>query len=106
MNYYITPFKNILNFKGRASRKEFWYFFLINAIISTILILTKKLHGIDDIDIYYRRIYIIPFIALGFRRLHDTNKSGWLFLIPVANIILAIFEGDKNENKYGSPIID
>ena len=107
MNYFINPYLNILNFKGRASLKQYWYFIIINFLISILLILIKKLHGIDQIDVYYRYIYLLPLISLGFRRIQDTGKSGWLYLIPLVNIVLAGFiEGDRERNKYGDPISD
>ena len=73
-------------------------------MISILLVLTKKTHGIDQIDVYYRYIYFLPFIALGFRRVQDTGKSGWLFLIPIVNFVIAGFvEWEKGKNKYGEP---
>lgn len=103
-NYFSKPFIEVLNFKGRSNLKEFWYFILINFVISIILVLTKKIHGIDKIDIYYRYVYFIPLISLGFRRIQDTGKNGFLFLIPIVNFILSAFPGEKNENKYGKRI--
>lgn len=105
MKYLINPYKNILKFHGRASMKQYWYFIIINFIISLLLILTKKIHGIDQIEVYFRYVTIIPLISLGFRRIQDTGKSGWLSLIPIVNLVIAGFvEGDKEENKYGKPI--
>jgi len=53
---------------------------------------------------------LIPSIALGIRRLHDINLSGWfmlLCLIPIVNIIaiflLCVIEGNPNDNQYGPP---
>ena len=103
-NYFLKPFIKVFNFKGRSNIKEFWYFILINFVISLILVLTKKIHGIDKIDIYYRYVYFIPLISLGFRRIQDTGKNGFLFLIPFVNFILAAFPGEENKNKYGKPI--
>lgn len=51
---------------------------------------------------------LIPSLAVGVRRLHDINKSGWWFLIPLIPIVGSIWlivlfckEGDKGDNKYG-----
>lgn len=91
MNYFLNPFKQLFDFKGKSTPQEFWYFVAINLAISFLLILTKKLHGIENIDIYYRYVYIIPLIALGFRRLRDAGFNVWFFLIPFANFVLAGF---------------
>jgi uncharacterized membrane protein YhaH (DUF805 family) len=44
---------------------------------------------------------LIPSIAVGVRRMHDVGKSGWFLLIPIYNLILALSEGEKGDNKYG-----
>ena len=99
--------KNYCNFEGRASRPEFWWFFLFNFVVSLVLGLfgTKVgtiLQGIWSLAI------LLPQLGLGVRRLHDINKSGWLLLlglIPVVGWIILIIwwakEGDSTENQYG-----
>lgn len=53
----------------------------------------------------YQLVIFIPLISVGIRRMHDVNKSGWFFLIPIYNLILAIRKGDEVPNKYGSPSV-
>ena len=72
------------NFKNRASRSEFWFFYLFLVIgytisISTIFISIKLFIGIIWIFIL---AMIIPSLAVTVRRLHDINKSGWFILLP------------------------
>ena len=52
-------------------------------------------------DIYSLAI-LIPSLAVGVRRMHDVGKSGWFLLIPIYSLILAITEGNKGGNQYGS----
>ena len=73
------------NFKGRASRSEFWFFYLFLVIgyaisISTIFISIKLLIGTMSIFVL---AMIIPSLAVTVRRLHDINKSGWFILLPL-----------------------
>ena len=73
------------NFKGRASRSEFWFFYLFLVIgyaitISTIFISIKLFIGTILI---FALAMIIPSIAVTVRRLHDINKSGWFILLPL-----------------------
>ena len=73
------------NFKGRASRSEFWFFYLFLVIgyaisISTIFISIKLFIGTISI---FALAMIIPGIAVTVRRLHDINKSGWFILLPL-----------------------
>ena len=73
------------NFKGRASRSEFWFFYLFLVIgyaisISTIFISIKLFIGTMSIFVL---AMIIPSLAVTVRRLHDINKSGWFILLPL-----------------------
>ena len=73
------------NFKGRASRSEFWFFYLFLAIGYAISILTMFI----SIKLFFGTILIfvlamiIPSISVTVRRLHDINKSGWFILLPL-----------------------
>lgn len=44
---------------------------------------------------------LIPTLAVGVRRMHDVGKSGFFILIPIYSLILALTEGEANENQYG-----
>lgn len=99
MNYYLEALRKFGVFSGRASRKEYWYFFLINTLIYFVLTI------IDDSDLLVGIFYlatIVPHISVGVRRMHDVNKSGWFLVIPFYNLILAIRKGTEGDNKYGS----
>jgi len=120
MIYFFRAFDNYFNFKGRASRTEFWMFFLIVAIIGTVLALIDRF--IWDYQIFsfnkgmlesiFSLFIAIPFLSLNVRRLHDTNRSGFyvfLHLIPIlGSVVLILFLSQKSsvsENRYGkSPI--
>lgn len=111
MNDFIAVVKkvfleNYFNFEGRATRKEFWYAFLFNFIVSFILGWFGKagawLSGIWSLAV------LLPFLGVGARRLHDINKSGWLLLLSfiplIGQIILIVWwarQGDTTENQYG-----
>lgn len=89
LNHYINAFRNYANFEGRATRSAFWYFQLVSFIIS--IILTAISAGV--LGLIYSLAVLIPTLALGARRLHDTNRSGWwqlLLLIPLIGIIVLI----------------
>ena len=72
------------NFSGRASRSEFWFFYLFNIIVYAILLLlsvTVSFKFLWVFGIFVLGI-IIPALAVTFRRLHDINKSGWFLFLP------------------------
>ncbi|WPA90791.1 DUF805 domain-containing protein [Providencia zhijiangensis] len=122
MNWYLEVIKNnYANFEGRARRKEYWMFTLINMIIIMVLYAliissvdytTGEMGGLGMIAGILLGIYalatIIPSIAVSVRRLHDTEKSGWWYLIsfiPFGAIVLLVFmclEGTKGDNRFGT----
>jgi len=117
--YYIdTIKKRYADFDGRARRSEYWYFQLFNfliyvglLIISGILGYIEPLLSFIGIGLFYLLAIglLVPSIALAVRRLHDTGKSGWMYLIaliPLAGpIILLVFmctDSDPGSNEYGA----
>jgi uncharacterized membrane protein YhaH (DUF805 family) len=98
-------------FTGRAARPEFWWYFLANLIISIVFNILVRVSGIFWIlDVIYILAVLIPGLAVGVRRLHDTDKSGWWLLIAlvplVGIIVLLVFfatEGTRGPNRYGAP---
>ncbi len=88
-------FNKYADFGGRASRAEYWWFFLFNFLLSSFTC------GVGCIAT------IIPSYAVGARRLHDSGRSGWLQLlglIPIVGLILIYWfaiEGDQGNNQYG-----
>lgn len=115
MEWYTTVLKKYVEFSGRARRKEFWMFTLFNVIISIILGIIDRIIGTDYgngssglLSTIYSLGVLLPSIAVGIRRLHDTNRSGWWILIGlipcVGWIILIVFyatEGVAGPNQYG-----
>lgn len=101
MNWYLKVLKQYADFNGRARRKEFWMFTLFNSIISITLTLIGKSFGFSYLGNIYSLAFFIPSIAVGVRRMHDTGKSGWFYLIPFYNFYLLCIDGDQGTNEYG-----
>jgi uncharacterized membrane protein YhaH (DUF805 family) len=104
---YISVLKKYNDFNGRARRSEYWYFFLINFIVSQGLayanvLLFNGLALIGWIVMLINLVILVPSIAVAIRRMHDVGKSGWYVLIPIYNIILACTEGTSGPNEYGN----
>ncbi len=108
MHYYSRVLKNYAVFEGRARRKEYWMFVLFNLLISFALrFLEHILGGATATDqsvlsTIYQLAVLLPSLAVGVRRMHDVNRSGWWLLVPIANFIFSITEGDLGDNKYGT----
>ena len=109
MEYYKKVLSNYAVFSGRARRKELWMFVLFNIIITIILSIVSQMIGMDGIlDGLYGLAVLVPSLAVGARRLHDTGKSAWwllLCLVPIIGwIILIIFyvlDSQPGANEYG-----
>jgi uncharacterized membrane protein YhaH (DUF805 family) len=102
MNDYITVLKKYAVFSGRARRKEYWMFFLFNVIIAFALgIVQGVLHLHVGLVTLYDIAVILPGIAAGIRRMHDADHSGWWLLLPIVNLIFAVMEGTKGDNRFG-----
>lgn len=84
------------NFKGKASRYEYWWFLLFMVLVMSIAYLIhERLNQIVSI------IFLVPFLAVGSRRLNDTGQSVWwqLFLfVPFGQIVVLYFMAEKTKN--------
>lgn len=96
-----------VDFKGRASRPEYWWFYLF------IVLLSWGAQVVDNtgiISIIVNLALLLPFLAATTRRLHDTNRSGWWMLIAltviglIPLIIWLASKGNDQANRYGNPV--
>lgn len=101
MDWYLKVLKNYVGFRGRARRKEYWMFILVNIIFTFVLGLLDKMLGWQRaggegiLTTIYGILVFLPWWAAQFRRLHDTDRSAWwalLFLIPfIGWLIIIVF---------------
>lgn len=94
---------------GRARRAEYWQFVLFDAIAAVVCFVIDLAIGSPILYALYAIATLLPSLAVGVRRLHDTDRSGWWLLISViplvGAIVLLVFmclEGTRGENKYGA----
>lgn len=109
MEWYLKVLRDYAKFDGRARRQEYWMFSLINVLIMIGIGFVEGLFGSWGIlGLVYALGVLIPNLAVGVRRLHDTDRSGWwllVSLIPVVGIIvLLVFlvqDSEAGANRYG-----
>jgi uncharacterized membrane protein YhaH (DUF805 family) len=101
-------FAKFADFNGRAKRPEFWWFVLFCIVGALALEIASSY-----VSWAFSLATLVPSLAVGARRLHDVNKSGWLqllALIPILGWIYLIYvcaqPGDAGDNKYGAPAVD
>lgn len=106
-NSIATCLSKYAVFEGRAARSEFWWFYLFTLLLNWGASLVDPTQVVSILGGF---ALLVPFAAAGARRLHDTNRSGWLQLlvftiigvIPV--VIWLASEGHRQDNQYGKPV--
>jgi uncharacterized membrane protein YhaH (DUF805 family) len=93
-----SGFQNYTNFKGRASRAEYWWWALFTVILSILLSSIS-----DSIGNLGSLVTLLPSIAVAIRRVHDVDRAGWFILVPIYNLVLVLRRGDSGENRFGPP---
>ena len=120
-------FQKYVRFDGRASRSEFWWFYLFNFIVSTVLSIpgdiqsasqsaTAAASGSTSLTLFHPwsllayawgLAVLLPSLGLMWRRLHDTNRTGaWFFLYFACGIgglvplIMCIFDSNPDGRRY------
>jgi len=109
MDYFLSAITdNYANFSGRARRAEYWFFSLFYFISAMVGSVIDAIIGIPLFTIVVMLGLLIPSIAVLFRRLHDTNRSGWCSLVScipvVGGIVLLVFLllDSGEENQWGA----
>jgi uncharacterized membrane protein YhaH (DUF805 family) len=114
MDWYLKVLRQYADFAGRARRKEYWMFVLVNLLVGCgLAILDSVLHwttslGYGRLSGFYELAMLVPSLAVGARRLHDIGRSGWwqlIVLVPFAGVIVLIvffvLDGERGANAYG-----
>ena len=110
LNFYVDALKKFITFTGRSRRKEFWFFWLINMVISWLISLITGSLGIVGLIFsgLFSLAILLPSLAVAIRRMHDIGKSGWwicINLIPLVGtiwyIVLAAKDSDAGSNQWG-----
>jgi uncharacterized membrane protein YhaH (DUF805 family) len=114
MKWYLHALRNYAVFKGRARRREYWIFELMNSAITLALFVLAVILGkagypyFLSLPFLYIVATAIPSLSSLIRRLHDTGRSGWWFWIgliplfgPVSMLIFTVENSQPGENRYG-----
>lgn len=111
-----AAFSKYATFEGRARRSELWWFALFTFVVSLILGALSPGHGgmgggmgSGLLGLLWFLATLLPSIAVGARRLHDIDRTGWWLLIgfvPVVGfIVLIVFfvsRGTAGPNRFGA----
>ncbi|MBC7906618.1 MAG: DUF805 domain-containing protein [Rhodospirillaceae bacterium] len=109
---FVTAVKTCLNkyatFQGRASRSEYWFFTLFTVIVPIIASIMDGGMDLGPFEVLATLALLLPSTSVGVRRLHDTDRSGWWYLLPliplIGIIVLIIWfctKGSAGTNRFG-----
>jgi uncharacterized membrane protein YhaH (DUF805 family) len=111
-----SVFSKYATFSGRARRSEYWYWVLFVFLVTLLAVVLDSVLKITIVEgspygwisVVVSLALLIPGIAVTVRRLHDTDRSGWWYLLSflcgVGAIIVLVFcliDGTPGPNKYG-----
>jgi len=94
-------FKKYATFAGRASRSEYWFFYLFYLIVYVMGLVVGSSQGSQTLLYVFILPIILPMWSVGVRRMHDTGKSGWFLIVPFYNLVLLCSESNSGTNAYG-----
>lgn len=110
-NFYTRCMAGYVDFKGRSPRFDYWMFSLV---VSAAYILMSVVTDNADAPVLLQLIavllfivHVLPMLAVGVRRIHDIDKTGWMMLIsliPLVSLVMIYFwaqPGTEGPNAYG-----
>ena len=104
-----SGFRRYFDFTTRSSRSEYWWWTLFSILASAVATIFDEVlfNGAPILDTLNAIVLFIPGVTVAVRRLHDTDRSGWWFLIAftIIGILLLIYwyvqPGTAGSNRYG-----
>lgn len=117
-NFMDVVKNKYVQFNGRAGRKEYWLFYLVNIALYLIYLILTGIFGNGVLTLIISVIYtlfglaiLLPGIAVCVRRLHDVGKGGgWAFIafVPIVGVFILLYfmiiKGEPNPNRFGPPV--
>lgn len=112
-DWFKKCIRNYAKFSGRARRKEYWYFLLVQFALTIVAMILDYIIFDSPIVLFYMVVafgLLLPGLAAMVRRLHDTSRSGWWVFISfvplIGSIILLVFlasDTKQETNQWGPP---
>ncbi|MEC9424889.1 MAG: DUF805 domain-containing protein [Actinomycetota bacterium] len=102
LQWYVDAFRRYAEFGGRSRRSAFWWFVLVNWVVLLAVSVV-----VPTVGFLYWAVSLLPSVAVGVRRLHDTGRPGWWWLINlvpfgvIAFVVFMVLDGTREANRYG-----
>jgi uncharacterized membrane protein YhaH (DUF805 family) len=85
-----SAFAKYATFSGRASRSEYWWFYLFSVLVSVVSGMLDAVLGAEVLELVAMLVLLLPSVAVAVRRLHDSDLSGWWFLALVLGTVVGV----------------
>ena len=93
----LSVFENYFVWQGRASRSEFWWFYLFYIAGYFLTAVIDSTYGVPVLNTIFLLAVFIPFLSVFVRRLHDTGHSGWWYWIILMPVVIYTYEGRSHK---------
>ena len=111
----MSPMQILFSFKGRIPRKTYWLWGILGLLLASVIAsMLLGIAGVDEqsADVLATLLIIWPGLAIGIKRWHDRDRSGWWVLInaiPVVGFIWALIDngflrGSVGANRFGEDL--
>ena len=100
MDQYLEVWSKYATFTGRSTRRDYWMFFLVHVIVCIVLAIISAIINTDILSNLYNLAVFVPSVAVGIRRMHDTNRSGWWLLVPIVSLFYLCEASVTQNNNY------
>jgi len=98
INLKTGSLKKYVDFQGRATRNEFWSFFVFFYLVTLIAGDINGIMRTDAVGTFAVGALLLPYLAVAVRRLNDVGKNGWFILVPIYNFILLCTPSVQDES--------
>jgi uncharacterized membrane protein YhaH (DUF805 family) len=105
---YFIGIRELCELLRRACRSEYWYWFLFVVLGQIATAIIDSVIGVQLTTGIFSLVVLLPGIAVGVRRLHDLDRSGWWLLLAfvplIGTIILIVWfctRGTPGPNRFG-----
>lgn len=99
LDWAFLPLQRYAVFYGRSPRAEYWWFYLLQTLMSLVTILIDLMLGLGgkgsliSTNMLFALGFILPTLAVTVRRLHDINRSGWTVLVYMVMTVVVVVVG-------------
>jgi hypothetical protein len=95
LNDLVTSLKRTFDFSSRASRREYWTFYLFYEVVLLLTGFRNFDFSGGPFSLIIVIVLFVPYLSVGFRRMRDIGRKRWLSIIPIYGQALALIPSQE-----------